>query len=739
MTYDNPTPELPTSAPELPSAASEMPSNAPEALPPTRRQRLRLQMEAALLNRRLLTVTLLLLLTGLVARTLLFARETPSRRALSSLYMDSYDALSATKSAYTPGLIFNDPSAQPGSASSSLLALRNASGEKNHNAASGSGDGSNTSMSGAHAATGSARPPAQIVRSATAPDATSGRSTSARFTKKTLAQARGEQAAQKWRDAAQSKQAQAAEWRRLGIVLALFHRPGVLEALAHVADKFPPLPVSESSPGRASMQTGNSNIDPFGHGRTGVSVAQEVAAWQAVYGAQKVTAAQAVGLRNTLQQLRLGWFENIALAHLYQKAGLHADAVRAAEEANRTASSVRAYENTEINIMLFGFVGLFFGGVFALVRFLQSHRNRRDAKAAQAFFIQMQAIPPPPAPFNVPSVYAPPSQPQAEGIAAPMYPAYPAGQFQVPAQTGGGQPLPNFVAPSAPLLPQQHSATSRMASGQRNAAQADAGDTSRLKFLSQWLPASRADVAAALLLAFILYLVGHTGLGLLTRYALRPFSARLDAMTTSQLMRLEWTLQFALYIPVMLLPLLALRARLARYRQAGEALKLRELLAHLGYRTRSLPAEIKTAVFGYILLAPFLLLAGLVSHALFHNFHTPVNPAQFETMAAQQMVDKVLIFALAAVVAPIVEETMFRGLLYSALRARFGIGGAAMLSAAAFSLVHPTLPGGFLTIWAIGIALALVYERRGSLVPGIILHGIHNGLITLLGFAVFGK
>lgn len=732
MTYDNPTPELPTSAPELPSAASEMPSNAPEALPPTRRQRLRFQMEAALLNRRLLTVTLLLLLTGLVTRTLLFARETPSRRALSSLYMDSYDALSATKSAYTPGLIFTDSSAQPGSASSSLLALRNASGEKNHNAA-GSGDGSNTSMPGAHVATGSARQPAQIVRSATAPDASS-----ARFTKKTLAQARGEQAAQKWRDAARSKQAQAAEWRRLGIVLALFHRPGVLEALAHVADKFPPLPVSESSPGRASMQTGNSNIDPFGHGRTGVSVAQELAAWQAVYGAQKVTAAQVVSLRNTLLQLRLGWFENIALAHLYQKAGLHADAVRAAEEANHTASSVRAYENTEINIMLFGFVGLFFGGVITLVRFLQSHRSSRDAQAAQAFFSQTQAIPSP-APFNVPSVYAPSPQPQAGGIAAPMYPAYPTGQFQVPAQTGGGQTLPDFVAPSAPLLPQQHSATSRMASGQRNAAQTDSGDVSRLSFLSQWLPASRANVAVALLLAFILYLVGHTGLGLLTRYALRPFSARLDTMTTTQLMRLEWTLQFALYIPVMLLPLLALRARLARYRQAGEALKLGELLAHLGYRTRSLPAEIKTAVFGYILLAPFLLLAGLVSHALFHNFHTPVNPAQFETMAAQQMLDKVLIFALAAVVAPIVEETMFRGLLYSALRARFGIGGAAMLSAAAFSLVHPTLPGGFLTIWAIGIALALVYERRGSLVPGIILHGIHNGLITLLGFAVFGK
>ena len=65
--------------------------------------------------------------------------------------------------------------------------------------------------------------------------------------------------------------------------------------------------------------------------------------------------------------------------------------------------------------------------------------------------------------------------------------------------------------------------------------------------------------------------------------------------------------------------------------------------------------------------------------------------------------------------------------LPGAARAQMGVPGAVALSAAFFAIVHPTLPGEFLPIWTLGIALALVYEWRQSLLPGIILHGINNG------------
>ncbi len=95
MTFD-------TSAPDTPLDTGITPAVS-------RGNRLRLRAGALLLNRRLLGVVLFLVVSGLVAQTLLIAPETPSRRALSDLYMASYDALISTKSAYTPDLVFARP------------------------------------------------------------------------------------------------------------------------------------------------------------------------------------------------------------------------------------------------------------------------------------------------------------------------------------------------------------------------------------------------------------------------------------------------------------------------------------------------------------------------------------------------------------------------------------------------------------------------------------------------------
>ena len=638
MTFD-------TAAPDI----QPEPDNTPA--PSQQRQRaLRSKMEAALLNRRLLGLGLLLVVAGMVARTLVFARETPDRRALSDLYMTSYEALSATKAAYTPDLIFASTAASP--APSALISTSTSAAGK------------------ARRVNPPAASPAKTGSSSRRLSALLGKRSPA----KSPAKVRGDLAVQQWRDVVRSRQARAAEWRRLGIVLALFHRPGALDALGHVEDTFlSPLP--SPRPKRASVETGNSDIDPFGHGPTGVSAKQEGAMWQALYGTQPITPSAVPGLQATLKKLRLGWFESIALAQLYQKGGLHTRAMQMATEADKSARRVRLLENTQVGGMALGFLSVIACGVVFLIRFSQRKQNAPFAPPVPAFSAQT----------------------------APM-------QFDFVVDANGYAPPP--PAATSPQRP---------------------------PFTTDFLDAPPDAITSALLLAFLIYLVSHTGFGLLTRQALRPFADRIDALNSTQLLRLNFALQILLYLPVFLVPLTALRARLAAYQKSHQSLNLGTLLTRLGCRCRSLLAEVRAGAFAYLLLMPFLLLAGMISHLLFHRFHTPVNPAQFETMAAQHLPEKVLIFTLAAIVAPIVEETMFRGLLYSALRARFGIVGAALLSAALFSLVHPTLPGGFLTIWAIGIALALVYERRKSLVPGMVLHGIHNGLITLLGFAVFGN
>lgn len=99
--------------------------------------------------------------------------------------------------------------------------------------------------------------------------------------------------------------------------------------------------------------------------------------------------------------------------------------------------------------------------------------------------------------------------------------------------------------------------------------------------------------------------------------------------------------------------------------------------------------------------------------------------------------DKLLITFLAAVMAPLVEETMFRGVLYRHLRdatSRVGYVGSVLVSALMTSFVFAGIhPQGWIAVPALmslALAFTLAREWRGTLLPSMIAHGINNGLLT---------
>ena len=89
-----------------------------------------------------------------------------------------------------------------------------------------------------------------------------------------------------------------------------------------------------------------------------------------------------------------------------------------------------------------------------------------------------------------------------------------------------------------------------------------------------------------------------------------------------------------------------------------------------------------------------------------------------------------LVFGLNAlsvvVVAPLAEELMFRGAGYSVLE-RFGWVAACVGSAAAWAAAHGLLEG-FPIIFGLGLGLGLLRRAAGSIVPGIVLHGVFNAI-----------
>lgn len=96
----------------------------------------------------------------------------------------------------------------------------------------------------------------------------------------------------------------------------------------------------------------------------------------------------------------------------------------------------------------------------------------------------------------------------------------------------------------------------------------------------------------------------------------------------------------------------------------------------------------------------------------------------------------VLLAAVVAIVVPIGEELFFRGLVFGALRRAMPRPAAVIVSAALFAAAH-LQPVEFLPIFILGTILAYLYDMTGSLVPGMIAHGINN-LVALLTFTASG-
>ncbi|HYV37735.1 MAG TPA: type II CAAX endopeptidase family protein [Gemmataceae bacterium] len=104
------------------------------------------------------------------------------------------------------------------------------------------------------------------------------------------------------------------------------------------------------------------------------------------------------------------------------------------------------------------------------------------------------------------------------------------------------------------------------------------------------------------------------------------------------------------------------------------------------------------------------------------------------------------LFFLASIVAPIVEETMFRGVLYRHLREvtrRFALVGsmivAGLVSSFIFAVIHPQGLLGIPVLMALAIAFVLTREWRGTLIPCMVAHGLNNGLVLLVSVGMLAE
>lgn len=139
----------------------------------------------------------------------------------------------------------------------------------------------------------------------------------------------------------------------------------------------------------------------------------------------------------------------------------------------------------------------------------------------------------------------------------------------------------------------------------------------------------------------------------------------------------------------------------------------------------------------YFLLAIVVFLIASLAAYLMGNDPPSADASRlFDIISDGGFLQKALLFSLAVFWAPIVEESIFRGALYRHLRRSWPVWVAALGSAAVFAAMHGYMFMQLVLVGSLGLMFALMREWRGSLIPSVTAHAVHNFTALTLQFVI---
>ncbi len=143
-----------------------------------------------------------------------------------------------------------------------------------------------------------------------------------------------------------------------------------------------------------------------------------------------------------------------------------------------------------------------------------------------------------------------------------------------------------------------------------------------------------------------------------------------------------------------------------------------------------LASGVAVAVLAYALNAIVVLLTGA---------EEPVQQQLLQDALAGGL-PLVLVSVLAVIVAPLVEEVIFRGVLFRAMADRINLGVALVLSSAIFAVIHVEVvlsqPAALVGLFVVGFVLAVAFHLTGNIMVPILGHAVFNAISLALTVAV---
>ncbi|MCL2504335.1 MAG: CPBP family glutamic-type intramembrane protease [Coriobacteriia bacterium] len=167
-----------------------------------------------------------------------------------------------------------------------------------------------------------------------------------------------------------------------------------------------------------------------------------------------------------------------------------------------------------------------------------------------------------------------------------------------------------------------------------------------------------------------------------------------------------------------------------------------EVLGALGLKAQDAERSAQTAsdAIQAIVTVPGLLILTRTIAAVWGDFAVrilgwkpPEGTELTTTLFGSGWVGIALTVIMVVIAAPVVEEVVFRGIMFGALRGRIGTWPSIVLSAVVFALCHLSLWVALPT-FVLGVALGWLAARHRTLWPAIALHALYNGTVVVLVF-----
>jgi membrane protease YdiL (CAAX protease family) len=146
--------------------------------------------------------------------------------------------------------------------------------------------------------------------------------------------------------------------------------------------------------------------------------------------------------------------------------------------------------------------------------------------------------------------------------------------------------------------------------------------------------------------------------------------------------------------------------------------------------------EILAGIAGYLAGLPlylawaFVCIRGFAAVGMFGHSHapSPKDNKVFDIIEGGSPFALVMLYLLATVWAPIVEESIFRGALFRQLRRRWLVVPAAIVTGAVFAVAHPYPTFGLFIVGGLGFWFAIIRTWRGTLIASATAHALHNAV-----------